>query len=320
MTVGDLPDAFKARLEKRRQASAPRARSSSSQAQTPWQAGALLALPVTAPWAVEWLIVVRDGTQVLVVPADTNPATGSEDWAVPESESVSPLVLRLGHRMWVPQSSLAAAHRSGELSVVGVATAKGKLNEVSAGRRLSALGVEVDAEGDYREWIEDTVAPACRALAALEPPKRVQGNTEWWLWRIAAALVLGCLGLGIWVGVLWQDARRPIFSPPTTEIRLGRTDRGDPPLALAVVGGYFQLSLVLDSALEPRDGPLILRLVDAEGGLLWESDPFAASPAATHALLLPSWIFAAPGPLSLELVKAATGEVLAERRLVGSRP
>lgn len=321
MSELELPDLLKGRLERhRRPPGGHGRRTEGSQRQPPWHAGDLVSLPATAAWAVEWLILAREAERFLVVPADTNPLVGSRDWAVPNAEPTAPLVLRLGHACWVPASRLTAAHGSGELSPLMLAAARRGQEQVTRGVGLSELGAEADTEPELRAWIEDFVSPACQALMALETPAVSGRGSERWLRRVAASLVLGCLGLGFWVALLWREGRRPIFSPPTAELRLAGTDRGTPPLPIHRSGSHFQLWLVLDGTLDPRDGAVRLELRDVQGRLLWGSDPFTPLPAATHSLLLPSHLLEAPGPLSLELIRSASGKVLERRLLIVSPP
>ena len=172
--------------------------------------GELLFFPETADLPVEWAVLGRDPAHpghVLVVPADTNTQAGTAD--VEATGSVAPLTLRCAFGVWIPEARAAAALRSeGALSSEDVSAAKRVWDARERGEPVgSLLAEEVDADPDYRDWIEDVLVPAREALtkAPVVPIRRRAsffGNP----YALAASVLL-MVTLGLTGGLLWQDRR-----------------------------------------------------------------------------------------------------------------
>ena len=172
--------------------------------------GELVLFPETAGHPVEWAVLGRDPAhpgQVLVIPADTNTKAGTAD--VEATGYVSPLTLRCAFGVWIPEARAAAAPRAeGSLSPEDVSAAKHLWEATERGEPVgSLLAEEVDADPDYRDWIEDVIVPARDALtkAPVVPIRRRPhffGNP----YALAASVLL-MVTLGLTGGLLWQDQR-----------------------------------------------------------------------------------------------------------------
>ncbi len=187
----------------------------------PPEPGELVLFPETAELAVEWAVLGRDPGRpglVLVVPADSNTKAGTADVEVPASSPVAPLTLRCGFGVWIGEPRLAAARRTGDvLSPQDVSAARQVWEARERGEPVgSLLAEEVDADPEYRDWIEDVLAPARSAL--LSPPAETAvvplrrrpvffGNP-----LAMAASVLLMVSLGLAGGLLWQDRRLEILA------------------------------------------------------------------------------------------------------------
>jgi hypothetical protein len=150
--------------------------------------GDLLVLRETAEFPLEWAIVaparlgdsaagrpaVGGGAAAdeawLVVPADTNPATGSGDLRIPARAATGPLTLRCGFAVRVPMGLLAGGVVSGSLELGDLGRAREKvdahLGPAASRATGSPLERETDGDPEYLDWIESTIAPAARALEA----------------------------------------------------------------------------------------------------------------------------------------------------------
>lgn len=172
--------------------------------------GELVLFPETAALPVEWAVLGRDPAhpgQILVVPADTNTQAGTAD--VDATGSVAPLTLRCAFGVWVPESRLAVAPRAeGTLAPEDVTAARRVWEARERGEPAgSLLAEEVDADPEYRDWIEDVLVPARAALAAapvvpLRRRPQFFGNP----YALAASVLL-MVTLGLTGGLLWQDRR-----------------------------------------------------------------------------------------------------------------
>jgi hypothetical protein len=172
--------------------------------------GELVLFPETAGHPVEWAVLGRDPAHpghVLVVPADSNTKAGTAD--VEATGSVAPLTLRCAFGIWISEARAAAAPRSeGALSAEDVSAAKRVWEAKERGEPVgSLLAEEVDADPDYRDWIEDVLVPARDALtkAPVVPIRRRPhffGNP----YALAASVLL-MVTLGLTGGLLWQDRR-----------------------------------------------------------------------------------------------------------------
>jgi hypothetical protein len=124
--------------------------------------GELFVLRETAAFAVEWLVVERHGSdhdRLFVVPADTNPLLGGDDWTVSGDAAAGPLSLRCGFGLWLPASRLEGRLRVGAVTPASLA---------QAARWCAAVRGAGRAGGDpeYEDWVEATIAPAHAAVAA----------------------------------------------------------------------------------------------------------------------------------------------------------
>jgi hypothetical protein len=172
--------------------------------------GELVLFPETEGHPVEWAVLGRDPAHpghILVVPADTNTKAGTTD--VEATGSVAPLTLRCAFGVWISEARAAAAPRSeGALSPEDVSAAKRVWEAKERGEPVgSLLAEEVDADPDYRDWIEDVLIPARAALmtASVVPIRRRPhffGNP----YALAASVLL-MVTLGLTGGLLWQDQR-----------------------------------------------------------------------------------------------------------------
>jgi hypothetical protein len=172
--------------------------------------GELVLFPETAGHPVEWAVLGRDPAhpgQVLVVPADTNTKAGTAD--VEATGSVAPLTLRCAFGVWITEARAAAAPRSeGTLSPEDVSAAKRLWEAKERGEPVgSLLAEEVDADPDYRDWIEDVLIPARDALTKVPViPIRRRPHFFGNPYALAASVLL-MVTLGLTGGLLWQDQR-----------------------------------------------------------------------------------------------------------------
>jgi hypothetical protein len=182
--------------------------------------GELVLFPETASLPVEWVVLGRDPSRpgrVLVVPADSHPKAGTADLEVPASSPVAPLTLRCGFEVWLDESRLGRATRTGDVV---------DPEEVAAARRIqearergeavgSLLAEEVDADPDYQDWIEEVLAPSRVALTAPAQAPAVPTQRRALLRAhplgLAASILLTTT-LGLAGGVLWQGRRIAVMA------------------------------------------------------------------------------------------------------------
>ncbi len=200
--------------------------------------GDLFVLRETAGLAVEWLVVERDPAdreRLYLVPADTNPLLGGNDWAIAGDPATGPLSLRCGFGLWLPAGRLAPELRVGSIAPEDLArTARwcGAMRETGAdgagvfdqdpgdGYALSQARAGVDGtaatwgtagdDPDYEDWLDDVIAPARAAVAAAAveldagvgrhprmPAQRRRRRRLYWLALAASLLLALALGLGL---------------------------------------------------------------------------------------------------------------------------
>jgi hypothetical protein len=271
--------------------------------------GDLFVVRDLAEFPVEWAVLARnprDPSLLLVVPADSHPATGSADVRVPARSSGGPLNLRCGFAVWLPGSFFESGLRSGKLEAADVSRAESRVDELERGElQGEQLGHETDRDPEYLDWIADSVAPAAEALAAAArpgersrrdgpqpaPPRRYQAP-PFVTMAAAAALVLA-LGLSWRTVSLQREVERlsrPLFDIPAGEVVLGGATRNperNPVLIRAGRGAsHLLLTVVLGSDLSAR-GSGHLEVQDPGGRPLWSSPLFALAPAAELNLVLP---------------------------------
>jgi hypothetical protein len=127
--------------------------------------GDLLVLRETAGHPVEWLVAEIAGPpgagRVLLAPADTHPLVGSGDVEVPGVASGGRLSVRCRFAAWVPAGVAAAGRRTGAVPAEPLARVRERCRMLAAGEAVgTALEREVDDELEYRDWIDEVVAPA----------------------------------------------------------------------------------------------------------------------------------------------------------------
>jgi hypothetical protein len=112
---------------------------------------------------------------LLAVPADANPLAGSADFELPSDSPAAPLTLRCGFGVWLAETELDLAHRTGRLGEEALRRARRVQAAAMARRPLAATSAtpaqrEVDADPEYQEWVEKVLVPARRAV--IEGPGR----------------------------------------------------------------------------------------------------------------------------------------------------
>jgi hypothetical protein len=176
----------------------------------------LVLFPETADLPVEWAVLGRDPGRpglVLVVPADTYTKKGTADVAVPDGSPLAPLTLRCGFGAWIDEARLKTARRTGDvLDSQGAAAARQLWDDRERGESVgSLLTEEVDADPEYKDWIDEVLVPARAALTAAPATAQVVplrrhpaffGNP---LALAASVLLVVCLSLA--AGLVWQDRR-----------------------------------------------------------------------------------------------------------------
>jgi len=159
--------------------------------------GDLCVFPATADLPLEWVILERDATaftRVRVVPADTNPAAGPADVAIPREAACGPLHLRCAQATWIAWPE--GARRTGTIAPETLQQAQ---ERCAALENTPGAYEPASADAEYRDWIDNVVTAGVRALtvarrAQPSPPPRV------WPALTTAASVLLALGLGFAAG------------------------------------------------------------------------------------------------------------------------
>jgi len=116
---------------------------------------------------------------LLAVPADVNPLAGSADLELPSDSPAAPLTLRCGFGVWLAETELDLAHRTGRLGEEALRQARRVQAAAIARVPLAATPatpaqLEVDADPEYQEWVEKVLVPARRAV--IEGPGRGIGT------------------------------------------------------------------------------------------------------------------------------------------------
>lgn len=177
----------------------------------PPEPGDLVLFAETAGFPIEWAVLGRDPGRpglVLVVPADTNPKVGTADIEVTEDSPVAPLTLRCGFGVWIGEARLSAARRTDVLDPQDVSAAMRVWEAQERGEPVgSLLAEEVDADPEYRDWIEDVLVPARTALS-VAPAVPIRRRPSFFGNPFAlAASVLLMVSLGMAGGLFWQDQK-----------------------------------------------------------------------------------------------------------------
>lgn len=242
--------------------------------------GDLFVLAATADLPVEWAILDRRSSgELLAVPADTCPLSGSADVKVEERAPGGPLVLRCRFGLWLAANVFDPALRTGSLAADTVADALHCWRQGEAGKsEASPLAEEVDVDPEYVDWIRD-VPERARKLAATARPVRRQGISPARSWaaayRLAAAMTLVSIGLSVWVALLLREVDRlkePILNAPSKEVSLGDTVRGPSVLQIPPEARHVRLVLVVeDPSWESDEG--FLKIVDKDENRVWQGGP-----------------------------------------------
>jgi hypothetical protein len=286
--------------------------------------GDLFVLAATSGLPVEWAVLDRrtgrpgfsgKAGELLVVPADTQPLTGSADVEVPAGAPGGPLSLRCGFGIWVDAGLFAAATRSGALSPETVAEALQRSRRVDAGTlEPSPLAEEVDADPEYEDWIRD-VPKQARDLILATRRTEVRPSRPFALegYRLAALFALLAIGLSVWVVQLRREVEalsEPVFEAPGQEVNLGEQTRGSHTIVkLPRDARRVILDLALDSALPDQPGRF--EIADAEERVVWQG-PVKRHTPGTDVHLGISRELLSDGEYRLRLVPAAGGPAWAE--------
>jgi hypothetical protein len=110
--------------------------------------GDLLTLPELADFPLEWAVLERDSAtppRLLVVPADTHPASGSADVRIAARDPAGPLVLRCAFAAWLPQAFLATGLRGARLSPPDLERAGRRIAALGSGSKAGAIGHAAEA-------------------------------------------------------------------------------------------------------------------------------------------------------------------------------
>jgi hypothetical protein len=276
--------------------------------------GDLFILAATGDLPVEWAILDRRPAasgELLAVPADAYPATGSADVEVPAEAPGGPLNLRCRFSVWLDAGLFAAATRSGSLAPETVAEALQRLRGLAAGTlEPSPLAEEVDADPEYVDWIRDVPERArTLALAAHRQPS----PRRWEGYRLAATFALLAIGLSVWVVLLHREVERlskPIFDLPSLEVVLGEKTRGSRTVQeVPREASHVLLVLVLDPALPNQ--AVRFEIADAARRVVWRGPVVHRSPGSEVRLAVPR-TFLADGEYRIRIVPGTGGPPLAE--------
>jgi hypothetical protein len=263
---------------------------------------------------VEWaLLDRRPQGDFLAVPADASPLAGSADVEVPATAPGGPLCLRCRFAVWLRPGLFEPRLRSGRLAPETVAEALQQVRRLEAGTlEPSPLAEEVDADSEYKDWIQE-VPERARALALAARPAGSRKPGSWFGagFSLAALFALLAVGLGIWVTALRREVSQlsaPIFDISPHEVVLGETHRGGTILEIPPEAGHVLLTLVVDAAIPPQTGRF--EIFDAGGRPVWRSDPLRLTPGDYRLVLRRSDL--PDGTYRVRIVPQATSLPLSE--------
>jgi hypothetical protein len=177
----------------------------------PAMPGDLFVCAAARDFPVEWLVLERDPGRpgsLLAILADTQPLLGAPDLAVPAAAEAGPLSLRCRYGLWLAESDLDPALRTGRVAPELAGQALRRYRELAAGGPpLEEAGDEADPE--YEDWVEEVLVPAHAALAGRESlpapaPWRPPAKAVWYP-LAASILLLIAAGLAGVVG--WQQQK-----------------------------------------------------------------------------------------------------------------
>jgi hypothetical protein len=154
----------------------------------PWP-GDLYVLEETAGFPVEWLVVERTPGRCQLVAADTNPALGSSDVAVPAEVEGGPLSVRCAVSLQLVVETLRRGERTGTVAPEILDPVRQRLEELASG------SLDANPDPELQDWHAEVLAPARAALlppdleASGSPPRRFGRRAA-----LAAILLLAALG------------------------------------------------------------------------------------------------------------------------------
>jgi hypothetical protein len=162
---------------------------------------------------VEWLVLAHCPEPGLLhaVPADTHPLVGAADIRVPAGAAGGPLSLRCAFAVRVHERAFAAA-ASGAVEDRYVEEALRRCRALEAGLVADdPLGEAADRDPEYRDWLDEAIAPARAAVTAagsvLPFRAAAEPRQKWGRAAAVAASVLLLLGTGLAGGIAWQARR-----------------------------------------------------------------------------------------------------------------
>lgn len=170
--------------------------------------GDVYVLEPTRDFNLEWVVVANDpadSDRFLAVPADGNFLAGSADLELGDDSAVGALRLRCRFGTWIDATLLKPELRVGVLGSDEVSRARQKWIDLGDGVLTApVLMREVDDDPEYKDWVEDVLIPARRALQEAQATviARPKPPQPYPLLRIAASIVLlvggGLAGLQLW--------------------------------------------------------------------------------------------------------------------------
>lgn len=268
------------------------------QAARPARPGDLFVMRQTRDLPVEWL-VLRSGEQgrAFVIAADSYPATGSSDVAVPVSAAAGPLYLRCGFGTWLDPADLEPELRTGSVEEIYLGHAQRKLLQLEQTDTIGSWSERsTDEDLDYRDWRRDvlteallrlTEAPAERPAPAAQPVARRRIRP---VWVGLAAAGLAVLALSVQNLQLRQQNHafaEPSINSPEIEIHvLDPARSSEPALEIPRSARWVSVFLILPDRL---DHPLYrVALLEADGTLISKSDETPPANGFELSLVVPT--------------------------------
>lgn len=249
----------------------------------PPRPGDLFVLPQTAELPLEWAVLRADagrGGRVFLVPADTHLLAGRTDFVIDESAPCGPLVLRLGHGLWLATSRLDPTLRTGTLSAASLASAMEVLDHGEGeGWPQSAVADEEEREAEYQDWLADVVTRGRQTLLVPPGVGKARLSLPHLAYPLAALFFVASVGLGVWSSILARrlaDATAPMaLSPHRGEVVFADPTRGPGTHTITVdpARPQLHLALVLQTV---EDYPAYrVEVVTPSGRVLWQSEAFS---------------------------------------------
>jgi len=130
----------------------------------PWP-GDLYVMAETAGLPVEWLVVERAASgRCRLVAADTHPALGGADVAVPAASEGGPLSVRCAVGLEVGVEILRRGERTGTVAPEALAAVRRHLEHHLKTTAAGSPGPEPDPDPELEDWRAEVLAPARAAL------------------------------------------------------------------------------------------------------------------------------------------------------------